>query len=167
MNETIIVSSISNDTLIDVVITTGPNLITTLTQGPEITTQVFGGGRGKSTYELWLDAGNIGSETDFLESLQGPIGPPGEFTQEQITQAVDTWFGTPGNLDDAIADKHYIHNQQVSQLEWTITHNLGKVPSVLVLDSFDFEMIGDIKIIDNNTITITFTVPIFGKAYLN
>jgi hypothetical protein len=71
MNETIIVSSISNDTLVDVVVTTGPNLITTLEQGPEITTQVFGGGRGKSAYEIWLDLGNIGSEEDFIESLQG------------------------------------------------------------------------------------------------
>lgn len=39
---------------------------------------------GKSAYELWLDAGNVGTENDFLASLKGdkgdvgPTGPQGE-----------------------------------------------------------------------------------------
>lgn len=33
---------------------------------------------GKSAYELWLAAGNEGSEEDFLDSLRGDIGPQGE-----------------------------------------------------------------------------------------
>lgn len=45
------------------------------------------GDTGKSTYQVWLDAGNKGTETDFINSLkgakgdkgdQGPIGPRGE-----------------------------------------------------------------------------------------
>ena len=32
---------------------------------------------GKSTYDVWLDAGNIGTEEDFLNSLKGETGEPG------------------------------------------------------------------------------------------
>lgn len=32
------------------------------------------GDPGRSAYELWLDAGNIGTEADFLESLKGKDG---------------------------------------------------------------------------------------------
>jgi hypothetical protein len=33
---------------------------------------------GKSAYEIWLDLGNEGTEQDFIDSLTGPEGPPGE-----------------------------------------------------------------------------------------
>lgn len=33
---------------------------------------------GKSAYEIWLSLGNEGSETDFIASLKGPKGDPGE-----------------------------------------------------------------------------------------
>ena len=32
---------------------------------------------GKSAYQSWLDAGNTGTETDFLNSLVGATGPQG------------------------------------------------------------------------------------------
>ncbi|MFM5904492.1 MAG: collagen-like protein, partial [Micrococcales bacterium] len=35
------------------------------------------GADGPSAYQLWLDAGNSGSETDFLRALVGPAGEPG------------------------------------------------------------------------------------------
>lgn len=43
----------------------------TLTPGPQ-------GPAGKSAYQIWLDAGNSGSEEDFLLALQGAQGPKGE-----------------------------------------------------------------------------------------
>ena len=33
---------------------------------------------GKSAYEIWLDLGNIGTEQDFINSLQGQQGIPGK-----------------------------------------------------------------------------------------
>lgn len=36
------------------------------------------GADGKSAYQIWLDAGNTGTEADFLASLIGPQGPEGE-----------------------------------------------------------------------------------------
>jgi hypothetical protein len=35
------------------------------------------GPRGYSAYEIWLNAGNSGTEQDFLDSLVGPQGPAG------------------------------------------------------------------------------------------
>ena len=32
---------------------------------------------GKSAYDIWKDAGNIGTEQDFIDSLTGPAGPTG------------------------------------------------------------------------------------------
>jgi hypothetical protein len=34
------------------------------------------GNNGQSAYEVWLGLGNIGTETDFINSLTGPQGPP-------------------------------------------------------------------------------------------
>lgn len=39
---------------------------------------VMDGEDGKSAYQIWLDAGNVGSVDDFLASLQGNQGPQGE-----------------------------------------------------------------------------------------
>lgn len=36
------------------------------------------GADGKSAYQIWLDAGNTGSEADFLASLKGEKGDKGE-----------------------------------------------------------------------------------------
>ncbi|MBK8806992.1 MAG: collagen-like protein [Bacteroidales bacterium] len=43
---------------------------------------------GKSAYQTWLDAGNMGSETEFIASLKGTKGEKGE-------------PGTPGDKGDA------------------------------------------------------------------
>lgn len=34
--------------------------------------------KGKSAYQSWLDVGNTGTETDFLQAIQGPPGIDGE-----------------------------------------------------------------------------------------
>ena len=43
--------------------------------GPAV--NVVLGGAGASAYQIWLDAGNAGTEQDFLDSLEGPQGPAG------------------------------------------------------------------------------------------
>ena len=48
---------------------------------------------GKSAYEIWQDAGNTGTEADFLESLKGgPKGADGK-------SAFDVWKEQEGNTD--------------------------------------------------------------------
>lgn len=64
-------------------------------------------------------------------------------------------------------DVHYVFPQDVPSALWTITHNLNKKPSVTVVSSADTVMYGDITYLNTNKLTITFSAPFSGKAYLN
>jgi len=58
------------------------------------------------------------------------------------------------------------HEQQVASNEWIITHNLGKLPSVTIIDSADSIVIGDVFFLNLNQVKISFTGAFSGKAYL-
>jgi len=49
----------------------------------------------------------------------------------------------------------------------TITHSLGKFPSVTTVDSAGSHVVGDIQHTDNNNFTITFKASFQGKVYVN
>lgn len=94
------------------------------------------------------------SDVDIVEvAVQGPAGRDGR-------------DGAAGR-DGVGGDQNYIHNQLASSTVWTIVHNLGKKPSVTVIDSGDNVVIGDVEYIDLNTVQITFTAEFGGQAILN
>ena len=64
-------------------------------------------------------------------------------------------------------DAHFIYEQNMPSATWVITHNLGKKPVAVVVDSTENVVIGDIQYNSLNTLTITFVDPFSGKAYLN
>jgi hypothetical protein len=66
-----------------------------------------------------------------------------------------------------VKDKHHVHHQASPDSSWTVAHNLGKKPSVTVVDSADEVVHGQIEYIDNNTVTLTFAGSFSGKAYFN
>lgn len=68
---------------------------------------------------------------------------------------------------DATGDLHFVHTQIAASTVWTINHNLGKRPSVMVVDSGDNEVVGDVHYVDANNLTISFTTAFGGKAFLN
>jgi hypothetical protein len=70
-------------------------------------------------------------------------------------------------LESGIADAHYIHEQIVPASTWVIQHNLGKYPSVTIVDSAGNVQIGDVEYIDTNNLTVSFTGSFGGRAYLN
>jgi hypothetical protein len=49
---------------------------------------------------------------------------------------------------------------------WQINHNRNAYPAVTVIDTAGSTIIGGIEYLDANTLTITFTAPFAGKAYL-
>lgn len=61
----------------------------------------------------------------------------------------------------------YTHNQTVPLDIWTINHNLGRYPSVSIVDSAGTEVKGKIDYIDENNITVSFSSGFSGKAHLN
>lgn len=75
-----------------------------------------------------------------------------------------TGGGTGGNTT---ADVSYTHSQITPQKTWQITHNLGKYPSVVVVDSAKTVVIGDISYVSTNSLIITFCSAFAGEAYLN
>lgn len=75
-----------------------------------------------------------------------------------VQVAIDVLSGTKAT--------YYEHEQQVASNEWTITHNLGKMPSVTVIDSADTIVIGDTEFLSNNQLKISFTGAFTGRAYL-
>lgn len=77
---------------------------------------------------------------------QGGVGPRGP-------------TGPPGG--------QFIQFDQLSPASvWSINHNLNSFPIVNVLDSAGTPEVGDIFYNDPNTLTLTFTAPFAGTAYL-
>lgn len=57
--------------------------------------------------------------------------------------------------------------QSTATLSWYIVHPLKRKPNVVVLDNQGEQVFGTVDYLDNNTITILFTIPFSGTAYLN
>lgn len=74
--------------------------------------------------------------------------------------------GTTGAIS-SFADIHYEHNQTSASALWNIAHNLGKFPSVTVVDSGGSVVVGEVEHVTNNTLRISFLASFSGKAYLN
>ena len=85
---------------------------------------------------------------------------------------VDDYYYDIFNFTLASAsDKTFVFTQGVPSTTWTIQHNLGKFPSVGVVDTASVAngqlYYGDVKYIDSNNLTVTFASQFSGKAYLN
>ena len=61
----------------------------------------------------------------------------------------------------------YTHEQAIASDVWVIHHNLGKRPSITIVDSADNVVEGAEKYIDDNIIELRFNGAFKGKAYLN
>lgn len=77
---------------------------------------------------------------------QGPAGPPGA-------------NGTGG-------DKYY-EQTFTNASEITVTHNLGKYPSVTITDSSQDEVIGAIRHTSSNQLIVSFSASFSGKVICN
>lgn len=61
----------------------------------------------------------------------------------------------------------YVHIQSTIASTWVVTHNMGKYPSVSVVDSGNNIVFGDVSYLSTSKLTITFAAAFSGKAYLN
>jgi hypothetical protein len=61
----------------------------------------------------------------------------------------------------------YVFTQGTPASVWTINHNLGKFPSINVVDESNDEVVGDVNYTNNNQIVVTFSASFSGKAFLN
>ena len=65
------------------------------------------------------------------------------------------------------SDKTYVHDQAIPSETWTITHNLGKFPSVSVVDTQKTVYWGNVEYINSNQLKVTFSAGFAGQAFLN
>jgi len=61
----------------------------------------------------------------------------------------------------------FTYNQSVATELWIINHNMGKKPSVTVVDSANTYVVGEVTYLDNNSLTVGFKSAFKGKAHLN
>jgi len=80
-----------------------------------------------------------------------------------IQNQTDLW----NILQNLYVRDHFIHTQSVASTTWTVTHNMGKRPSVSIVDSSGDEVIGQVNHVSINQLTITFSAAFSGVAYLN
>lgn len=61
----------------------------------------------------------------------------------------------------------FVYEKASPSALWSIYHNMGKFPSVTVVDSGNNYIIGDVEYVSNMQINVHFSAPFGGKAYLN
>lgn len=85
--------------------------------------------------------------------------------------SIEACNGVKGDTGDTGAagsdDLHYMHDQMSASAVWVITHNLGKYPSVVVVDSGGAVCEGSPVYDSINQVTVTFSAAFAGLAYLN
>jgi hypothetical protein len=85
--------------------------------------------------------------------FSGPQGPKGD---------------KGDNGDVQIEDLSYVHTQNVASSSWSVTHGLGFIPNITVIDSAGSVVEGSYTYSeDGNTVTLSFSSPFSGKAYLS
>lgn len=72
-----------------------------------------------------------------------------------------------GNAWKACHDANFVHNQTLASATWIVDHNLGKLPSVTIIDSANDEVFGEVKHDTINKATISFSAAFSGKAFFN
>lgn len=110
------------------------------------------------------------SELEQLEQVAGTEIIP--IVKENEEGDYDNYFVTPSQiaelaeLEGGTGDKNFEQDfADASQLD--ITHNLGKRPSITVIDSAGDEVEGDYRYPDFNNVSISFSAPFSGKVILN
>lgn len=64
-------------------------------------------------------------------------------------------------------DQTLTFTQSAAATTWTINHFTGRYPSVTTVDGTGTVMMGTVKYLNNNQITVTFSSAVTGSAYLN
>lgn len=95
-----------------------------------------------------------------LVTDQGIVGPA-DFSGNTINLSLNYAYIKEQTRD------YYVHDQQVSSSSWVVSHNLNKFASVNIVDTANSEVIGEVTYNNTNQLTITFSAPISGKAYIN
>ena len=123
---------------------------------------------------------------NILISEQNNISTFGHFLIDSYTVSAAGFYtlnltslGGNGNLTDLLyydfavftlssqGAPTFIFTQGVASTVWNVPHNLGKFPSISVVDTANTVVTGQYEYTDNNNVILTFSAAFAGKAYLN
>ncbi len=105
------------------------------------------------------------------EGPMGPAGPQGEPGPEGPQGEIGPMGpegpqGPPGD-EGSGALGFFVHDQSIPSDVWVIDHNLSFIPQVTIVDSSGREVEGDVIYTSPTQITVLFSAPFAGKAYLS
>ena len=143
---------------------------TTLSKTNSIIVQVTKSGRAGHEIELRSEGTAIewryvGSENWVLLFDVGVILPRGGGTDQVLAKLSNLDYDYAWKSTNA-TDKHYVESF-TNKNTVTVTHNMGKYPSVTVINSAGDEVIGDIEHISVNQLTANFSSGFSGKITCN
>lgn len=93
----------------------------------------------------------------------GSDGDNGLITKNFSADSLAAYY----NTNNTFSQSTTTFTQASAASTWVINHNLGKFPSVTIVDSANNVVVGYQVYNNNNQITLTFSAPFSGKAYLN
>lgn len=67
---------------------------------------------------------------------------------------------------DTVVNEYY-HQQDVPAAIWYITHNLGKLPQIIVYDASNKPIIADLVNVGTTSLEVHFSSATSGKAFLS
>ena len=124
--------------------------------------------------------------SNILISEQNNISTFGHFLIDSYTVSAAGFYtlnltslGGNGNLTDLLyydfavftlssqGAPTFIFTQGVASTVWNVSHDLGKFPSISVVDTANTVVTGQYEYTDNNNVILTFSAAFAGKAYLN
>lgn len=70
-------------------------------------------------------------------------------------------------IDAKLEDFTYVWSPSSALATWLIPHNLNRFPSITVVDNTGELVLTNAEYLDANTVSIEFSVPLMGTAYLN
>lgn len=101
---------------------------------------------------------NCSITADFVLNPSEPINA--DFTLNPA-QKIDTDFIL------SLGSATYIHEQAAASAVWEIVHNLGKYPSVTLVDSAGTQFYAEVEYNSLNQCTVYMNSAFKGRAYLN
>lgn len=119
---------------------------------------------GASAYQIAVRNGFKGTEQQWLQSLKGSGTGGSNYDDTEIQNKLEE---LKNQITQSKQDLTYLHIQERASSEWSITHSLGKYPSVSIIDTAGSQVEGEVTYISLNEIKIEFSSPFSGKATLN
>lgn len=78
----------------------------------------------------------------------------------------ESGWGSPTDLVGS-QELGYVHIQEVASATWSVTHGLGFVPNITVVDTAGTVVEGSYSYPNSNTVVLTFIGAFSGRAYLS